>query len=135
MRSSRSTPRTKSRRFPRTFLRRSGRRSVAKPKRQIGLEILEELRQLKRGEHRRVMHMPSVSSIRERTGLSQARPDHAPRLGSRAGELVGLGFVGCVQKAVAMTDTIKASPSAPRPMAPVATREELFFLLERAAEL
>jgi putative transcriptional regulator len=46
---------------------------VAKPKREIGLEILEGLRQLKRGQHGRVVNVPSVSSIRERTGLSQPR--------------------------------------------------------------
>jgi putative transcriptional regulator len=46
---------------------------VTKPKRQIGLEILEGLRELKGGERGRVVHVPSVSSIRERTGLSQSR--------------------------------------------------------------
>ena len=46
---------------------------MAKLQRQIGLEILEGLRQLKRGEHGRVVNVPSVSSIRERTGLSQPR--------------------------------------------------------------
>ena len=46
---------------------------MAKPQRQIGLEILEGLRQLKRGEHGRIVNVPSVSSIRERTGLSQPR--------------------------------------------------------------
>jgi putative transcriptional regulator len=46
---------------------------MAKPKRDIGREILEGLRQLKRGEHGRVVTVPLVSKIRERTGLSQAR--------------------------------------------------------------
>ena len=46
---------------------------MAKLQRQIGLEILEGLRQLKRGEHGRIVNVPSVSSIRERTGLSQPR--------------------------------------------------------------
>ena len=46
---------------------------MAKAKRQIGLEILEGLQQLKRGERGRVLQVPSVSSIRERTGLSQSR--------------------------------------------------------------
>jgi len=46
---------------------------MAKAKRNIGREILEGLRQLKRGEHGRVITVPSVSRIRERTGLSQAR--------------------------------------------------------------
>jgi putative transcriptional regulator len=43
------------------------------PKRNVGLEILEGLRELKRGEIGRVVSVPSVSSIRERTGLSQAK--------------------------------------------------------------
>jgi putative transcriptional regulator len=46
---------------------------VAKAKRNIGLEILESVREIKRGEHGRVVNVPSVSSVRERTGLSQAR--------------------------------------------------------------
>ena len=44
---------------------------MAKAKRNIGLEILEGIRQIKRGEYGRVTTVPSVSSIRERTGLSQ----------------------------------------------------------------
>ena len=43
------------------------------PKRNVGAEILESLRQLKRGEHGRVTTVPSVAAIRERTGLSQPR--------------------------------------------------------------
>ena len=46
---------------------------MPKPKRQIGLEILQGLREIKRGAHGRVITVPSVNSIRERTGLSQAR--------------------------------------------------------------
>lgn len=46
---------------------------MADTKRQIGIEILEGLRQLKRGAHGRVTTVPSVSSIRERIGLSQPR--------------------------------------------------------------
>jgi putative transcriptional regulator len=41
-------------------------------KRNVGMEILEGLRQLKRGEVGRVVNVPSVAAIRERTGLSQA---------------------------------------------------------------
>jgi putative transcriptional regulator len=37
------------------------------------MEILDGIREIKRGEHGRVIHVPSVTSIRERTGLSQAR--------------------------------------------------------------
>ena len=47
---------------------------MAAPKRRnIGAEILEGLRQLKRGEHGRVTTVPSVATIREGTGLSQPR--------------------------------------------------------------
>jgi putative transcriptional regulator len=46
---------------------------MPKSKRNIGLEVLQGLRELKRGEHGRVTTMPSVTSIREKTGLSQAR--------------------------------------------------------------
>jgi putative transcriptional regulator len=41
-------------------------------KRDVGLEILEGLRELKRGDVGRVVNVPSVATIRERTGLSQA---------------------------------------------------------------
>ena len=40
-------------------------------KRNVGREILEGLRQLKRGEVGRVVNVPSVAAIRQRTGLSQ----------------------------------------------------------------
>lgn len=40
-------------------------------KRNVGTEILEGLRRLKRGEIGRVVNVPSVATIRERTGLSQ----------------------------------------------------------------
>lgn len=42
-------------------------------KRNVGLEILEGVRELKRGEIGRVITVPSVAAIRERTGLSQAQ--------------------------------------------------------------
>ena len=42
-------------------------------KRDVGKEILEGLRQLKRGEIGRVVSVPSVTAIRERTGLSQSQ--------------------------------------------------------------
>lgn len=44
-----------------------------KAKRDIGREILEGIIELKRGETGRVTHMPSVTQIREGTGLSQVR--------------------------------------------------------------
>jgi putative transcriptional regulator len=46
---------------------------MPKSKRNIGREILEAIQQLKRGEHGRVMKVPSVTKIREKTGLSQPR--------------------------------------------------------------
>ena len=46
---------------------------MAAPRRNIGQEILEGLRQLKRSEHGRVSTVPSVATIREGTGLSQPR--------------------------------------------------------------
>lgn len=40
--------------------------------RDIGVEILEGIRQLKRGEVGRVTHHPSVGEAREQVGLSQS---------------------------------------------------------------
>ncbi len=45
---------------------------MASRKRDAGLEILEGIREIKRGEHGRVTTIPPVASIREKTGLSQA---------------------------------------------------------------
>lgn len=44
-----------------------------KAKRDTGHEILQGLREIKRGKHGRVINVPSVASIREKTGLSQER--------------------------------------------------------------
>lgn len=41
--------------------------------RDIGREILEGLRELKREEHGRIVNLPDVASVREKVGLSQAR--------------------------------------------------------------
>ena len=46
---------------------------MATSKRNIGKEILEGVREIKRGEYGRVTTIPSVSAIREKTGLSQSR--------------------------------------------------------------
>ena len=46
---------------------------MAKRARNIGLEVLEGIRQIKRGEHGRITNLPSVASVREKTGLSQSR--------------------------------------------------------------
>jgi len=45
----------------------------AAAKRNVGREILEGLRELKRGEVGRVVTVPGVATIRARTGLSQAK--------------------------------------------------------------
>jgi putative transcriptional regulator len=44
---------------------------MARSKRNIGQEILDGIREIKRGEHGRLTNLPSVSSVREKTGLSQ----------------------------------------------------------------
>jgi putative transcriptional regulator len=61
--------------FRRMYYERFVRRLKMKTKtrRNIGLEILEGLREIKRGQHGRVTTLPSVAAIRERTGLSQSR--------------------------------------------------------------
>jgi putative transcriptional regulator len=46
---------------------------MAKSKRDIGMEILEGLQEIKRGEYGRVINVPEVGSIREKTGLSQVQ--------------------------------------------------------------
>lgn len=42
-------------------------------RRKIGQEILDGLRELKGGRHGRMTNVPSVSTVRERTGLSQQK--------------------------------------------------------------
>jgi putative transcriptional regulator len=46
---------------------------MPKMKREVGLEILDGIREIKRGDHGRVINVPPVSAIREKTGLSQKR--------------------------------------------------------------
>jgi putative transcriptional regulator len=41
--------------------------------RDIGSEILQGIRDLKQGKTGRIVNVPSVAEIRERTGLSQSR--------------------------------------------------------------
>ena len=41
--------------------------------RDIGQEILEGLREIKRGEHGRIINVPGVAEIRTKIGLSQAQ--------------------------------------------------------------
>ena len=46
---------------------------MGKKTRNVGAEILEGLRDIKRGEFGRVINVPDVAKTREKTGLSQAR--------------------------------------------------------------
>ena len=46
---------------------------MPKSKRNIGMEILEGIREIKRGERGRVINVPTVGAIRESTGLSQSQ--------------------------------------------------------------
>lgn len=46
---------------------------MSKKKRNVGREILDGLRELKRGEHSRVLNVPDVATVREKTGLSQSQ--------------------------------------------------------------
>jgi putative transcriptional regulator len=46
---------------------------MTRTSRDIGAEILQGLRELKRGEFGRVINVPDVASARKNTGLSQAR--------------------------------------------------------------
>lgn len=46
---------------------------MAKRPRNIGLEILDGIREIKRGEHGRITNVPSVATVREKTGLSQSK--------------------------------------------------------------
>jgi len=46
---------------------------MARKSRDIGAEILQGLREIKRGDYGRVINVPDIARIRERTGLSQAR--------------------------------------------------------------
>ena len=46
---------------------------MARAPRNIGREMLDGLREIKRGRYGRVITVPSVASVREKTGLSQTR--------------------------------------------------------------
>ena len=46
---------------------------MSKRKRNIGLEIRDGLRELKRGDYGRVINIPDVARIRASVGLSQSR--------------------------------------------------------------
>ena len=54
---------------------------MAKAKRNIGVEILEGLREIKRGDYGRVINIPDIVSIRESEpdkGSYNHRPDPVP---------------------------------------------------------
>ena len=46
---------------------------MGKNSRDIGKEILQGIREIKRGRYGRVMNVPDVAKTREKAGLSQAR--------------------------------------------------------------
>ena len=46
---------------------------MPRTKRKVGREILDGLRELKRGEIGRVISIPDIAGIRDKTGLSQTR--------------------------------------------------------------
>jgi putative transcriptional regulator len=46
---------------------------MSKKARDIGAEILQGLREIRRGQVGRVINLPDVAKTREKTGLSQAR--------------------------------------------------------------
>jgi putative transcriptional regulator len=46
---------------------------MAKKTRDVGAEILQGLRETKRGDYGRVINVPDVAQTRAKTGLSQAR--------------------------------------------------------------
>jgi DNA-binding transcriptional regulator YiaG len=62
---------------------------MTKSKRNIGIEILEGIREIKRAEHGRVISVPPVSSVRESTGLSQSQFASASSL---------VAFAACVSQ-------------------------------------
>jgi len=45
---------------------------MSSKKREIGKEILEGIRQIKRGEYGRLTHFPPIAETRARVGLSQS---------------------------------------------------------------
>lgn len=46
---------------------------MKKVEREIGQEILEGLKEIKRGEHGRVINVPDIADVRKKSGLSQAQ--------------------------------------------------------------
>ena len=81
---------------------------MAKTKRNIGQEILDGLRRIKRGEHGRVANVPSVTRVREqtdRTVLVQLRQRRRPH-----------------EAIVVLAMRAAANPSAPALMLPILRR-------------
>jgi putative transcriptional regulator len=64
---------TKRKASPRKSSSGSKGKSMDKTKRDVGAEILNGILELKRGDVGRVINLPSVTQIRDGTGLSQAR--------------------------------------------------------------
>src|SRR5215470_13658413 len=60
--------------FPQKCCARFARKSkMAKKTRDVGMEILQGLREIKRGEIGRVINVPDIAKTRDKTGLTQAR--------------------------------------------------------------
>jgi putative transcriptional regulator len=68
----RSMQRTSRKAFLQKSCDKSVRTLMAKAKRNLGIEILQGVREIKRGDHGRVAKVPAVADVREQTGLSQA---------------------------------------------------------------
>ena len=84
---------------------------AALKRRNIGAEILEGLRQLKRGEHGRMTTMPSVVTIREDTGLSSRGLPNSSGLGPDASG-VGTGTPRAVGAALTLLMIAAKNPRA-----------------------
>ena len=52
-------------------------------KRNVGKELLEELQEIKRGKHGRVINVPDVTEIRKQAGLSQVQFARLPGVSVR----------------------------------------------------
>jgi len=79
---------------------------MAKAKRNIGREILEGLSEIKRGEYGRVVNIPDVAGVREKTGLSQSRFAACPfgrcRIGSRVAVSLPARLARCCRLLIAI---------------------------------
>jgi hypothetical protein len=75
---------------PDTSSSRSRTKSMAKAERNIGQEILDRIREIKRGEHGRVRTAPFVQSIQEGTALSRSQGRAMRVMGTRLKSVTAL---------------------------------------------